>query len=70
MASPPRALPPLRIAASILTLLRDPAWEGSQRCTRRAHPRVHTGRGAGSPAVQEGRRLWTLSEQLVARAGR
>jgi hypothetical protein len=28
MASPPRALPPQRIAASILTLLRDPAWEG------------------------------------------
>ncbi|HEX6401552.1 MAG TPA: hypothetical protein VF003_00030 [Pseudonocardiaceae bacterium] len=68
MASPLLALPPQRIAASILTLLRDPAWGITG--AHFAHIRRFTPvEGPAARRLQKGRRLWTLSEQLVARAG-
>lgn len=69
MASPLLALPPQRIAASILTLLRDSAWKGVSGA-HFAHIRRFTPVEVPvARRLQEGWRLWTLSEQLVARAG-
>jgi hypothetical protein len=68
LSGPLVALPPDRIAASIVTLLGDPAFEGVGGAHFSHIRRFKPARVPAAHRPAEGARLWALSEHLVAHA--
>ena len=68
LAGPLLALPPERTAASIVTLLCDPAFEGLSGAHFSHIRRFKPARVPAAHRPEEGARLWALTEHLIAHA--